>query len=192
MRWWRYWCVVGAGLLLMSVDTGSALAQVAPPPGPVPPERQQPSQEPTPPPLFPRPFPSAPLPTPPIPFPEEGPSSILPAPPVGPYGVAPLPLIAFPVAPPFGWYVLPSLTLSGLFDDNLNGTSSARQSDFITRFVPAVALGFTSRRLNLQLGGSSSAEIYAQHSENNQVFSAQQATFGASYLLTAAGLRALT
>jgi hypothetical protein len=80
--------------------------------------------------------------------------------------------------------VLPSLTVGGLFDDNINSTSSRQQSDFITRFIPAVALGFTSRQLNLQLGGSSSADIYAEHSENSQVFSSQQASLASSYLLT--------
>jgi hypothetical protein len=83
-----------------------------------------------------------------------------------------------------GWYVFPSVTVGVAFDDNIDGTESGKRSDFIGRFAPGLALGYSSPRVNFQLGASSSADVYADHSENNELFGSQTVTLGSSYILT--------
>src|SRR5262249_31686499 len=123
------------------------------------------------------------LPAPPALPGEEAPPLVPPAPSPGPYSVTPLRPTLFPAAPGLGWYVLPSATVSLVFDDNIDVTKSGKKADFITRLAPSFALGFTSPRLNFQVGGSSSADIYAEHSDNDQIFRSQQVTSSLSYIV---------
>ena len=40
-----------------------------------------------------------------------------------------------------GWSLIPSFSLAEEFDDNVFVTSTAKKSDFITRFTPGIDLG---------------------------------------------------
>ncbi len=143
------------------------------------------SGQPTPPEFFQRSFPLSPLPVPPA-TPGEQPAGPPPSAVAGPYSVAPRPFSLFPTGPPPGWYVLPSLGLGALLDDNIDNASSKKRSDFITRVAPGVALGFSSPRVNFQFGGSTTADIYAVYSENTRPFSSQTVSLSSAYQLTPA------
>jgi hypothetical protein len=64
-----------------------------------------------------------------------------------------------------GWYLIPSLSLSEEFDDNVLGQTSGQKSDFITRVTPGFAVGYVSVPLTLLGSYSVGAEFYAKNSE---------------------------
>jgi hypothetical protein len=65
------------------------------------------------------------------------------------------------------WYLLPSLSLSEEFDSNVFGSASDRESDFITRPVAGLAVGYVTDRVNLVVGATFDAEIFAKNSNEN-------------------------
>jgi hypothetical protein len=62
-----------------------------------------------------------------------------------------------------GYYVTPLLTVSETYDDNLFLTSSNRQDDFISRFVPGLKAGYQSEPLTLLGSYSFRSAIYDKH-----------------------------
>ncbi|MGH7318253.1 MAG: hypothetical protein ACRELA_01280, partial [Candidatus Rokuibacteriota bacterium] len=83
-----------------------------------------------------------------------------------------------------GWYVIPSLTLSEEYDDNIFGQSSGRQSDFITRITPGITAGYQSAPLTILGNYSVGAAIFAGHSELNDIADRQQGGLTFRYLPT--------
>jgi hypothetical protein len=68
-----------------------------------------------------------------------------------------------------GWYVIPSFSLSEEYDSNVSGTSSRKESDFVTRIAPGVTFGYQSVPLTLLLSYAFGAELYASNSDLNGV-----------------------
>ena len=62
-----------------------------------------------------------------------------------------------------GYYVTPSLTVSETYDDNLFLTSSNRQNDYISRFLPGLKAGYQSEPLTLLGSYSFRSAIYEKH-----------------------------
>jgi len=74
----------------------------------------------------------------------------------------PAPALAQP-----GWYYLPDLTLSETFDDNLFGSSTRPESDFITRLTSALKVGYRSKPLTFLATSAFDGEIFAKHPDSN-------------------------
>ena len=68
-----------------------------------------------------------------------------------------------------GLYLIPSFRVSESFDDNIFGSSSNRQSDFISRFYPGLQGGYRSEPLTLLATGGFEADVFAKHPEQNDV-----------------------
>jgi hypothetical protein len=81
-----------------------------------------------------------------------------------------------------GWYLLPSFTLGEEFDDNIFGTSSDRQSDFVTRFSPGVQGGYRSEPLTLLVHGGLTGEVFAKHSDQTNLTSGKRGGLIFEYL----------
>lgn len=64
-----------------------------------------------------------------------------------------------------GWYVIPSLSVSEEFDDNVFGRARGRESDFITRISPSITAGYQSIPLTALVSYALGAEVFADHSE---------------------------
>jgi hypothetical protein len=63
------------------------------------------------------------------------------------------------------WVFTPSLILAERYDDNVFGTAHDRQSDFITRITPGVALGYEGETVSLGASFSATGELYADQSD---------------------------
>jgi hypothetical protein len=63
------------------------------------------------------------------------------------------------------WTFTPSLRVAEKYTDNVFGTATDRQSDFITQITPGVALSFESRLFKASADYSATAELYADHSD---------------------------
>ena len=66
-----------------------------------------------------------------------------------------------------GWSLIPSFSLAEEFDDNVFVTSTAKKSDFITRFTPGIDLGYRSEPFTLMARSSFDTEIFADNSQLN-------------------------
>src|SRR3989442_8940687 len=64
-----------------------------------------------------------------------------------------------------GLYLIPSFKVSESFDDNILGSSSNRESDFISRFYPGLQGGFSSDPFTLLLSGGVAGAGFPQHPE---------------------------
>ena len=64
-----------------------------------------------------------------------------------------------------GWYVIPRLGLAEEYDNNINGASSGKKSDFITRISPGVTFGYQSLPLTVLASYSTGAELYGDNSD---------------------------
>ena len=62
------------------------------------------------------------------------------------------------------WTVTPSLQFAEEYTDNVFGTASNRESDFISQFTPGLTLLYDARNLKLELAYFATLEIYADHS----------------------------
>ena len=72
------------------------------------------------------------------------------------------------VSAPLGtaaWYLIPSFRLPESFDDNIFGSSSNRQSDFVTRFNPGLQGGYSSDPFTVLLSSGFEADVFAKHTE---------------------------
>jgi hypothetical protein len=68
-----------------------------------------------------------------------------------------------------GWYVYPSLSIGGSYDDNVTSTTENKQGDFITSTTFGLGAGYRSTPFTLLANYSFTAEVYAEHSEFNNV-----------------------
>jgi hypothetical protein len=68
-----------------------------------------------------------------------------------------------------GWYVYPSLSLGESYDDNVTSTSANKQGDFITNTTVGLAAGYSSAPFSLLANYAFTAQLYAEHSELNNV-----------------------
>jgi hypothetical protein len=68
-----------------------------------------------------------------------------------------------------GYYLIPSLSLSESYEDNVFGTRSDRKSDFVTRIFPGLTAGYRSEPLTLLGRYVFGAELYADNSDLNGV-----------------------
>lgn len=68
-----------------------------------------------------------------------------------------------PVWAQAGWYLIPSFSLTESFDDNIFGSSSGREWDFISRFSPGLQVGYRSEPFTLLASGGFDAEVFARN-----------------------------
>jgi len=68
-----------------------------------------------------------------------------------------------------GWYIIPSLSLTEEFDDNVFSGSSNRVSDFITRGSPGLSAGYRSEPLTLLVSSGFDAEFFEENRELSNV-----------------------
>src|SRR5262245_6083373 len=83
---------------------------------------------------------------------------------------------------PAGWYVTPSFVIFEEFDDNVFVTATDKQSDFITRFIPGLEIGYRTEPLTVSLGGSFDSEIYARNTELSEAAVRWRAALRVKYL----------
>jgi hypothetical protein len=69
--------------------------------------------------------------------------------------------------------ILPSVTVSEEFNDNVNLSNANRRSDFITGITPALNLIYESNTYRLSAGYSFTAEMYARQPNRNAAFNQQ-------------------
>lgn len=74
-----------------------------------------------------------------------------------------------------GWYIIPSLTASEEYDDNVFLSATRREGDFITRASPSLKAGYQSKPFTLLLSGGIDAEYFADHSELSAVANRKRA-----------------
>src|SRR6059036_3549885 len=68
--------------------------------------------------------------------------------------------------PPEDYYVVPSLSIGEVYDDNLFfSPSSRRQSDWFTRVSPSILAGYQSTPLTLMARYTFDSEFYNRHQE---------------------------
>ena len=63
----------------------------------------------------------------------------------------------------------PSLAISESYDDNIRFSSTNRQSDFVTGLSPGLRLELKDYPWSLALGGSLGGEVYAEHTELDNI-----------------------
>jgi hypothetical protein len=83
-----------------------------------------------------------------------------------------------------GYYVVPSVSVEAVYDDNLFFASEDEQSDFITRVSPALEVGHEGRKLSWSGRAGVDAEAYASESELNSADVRQVAGVDVEYLPT--------
>jgi len=83
-----------------------------------------------------------------------------------------------------GFYFTPSFSFAEVYDDNLFFTASNPESDFISRFTPAIQAGYQSDPLTILGRYSFDAEVYADHPELNSPQVRQRASIDLNYLPT--------
>jgi hypothetical protein len=69
--------------------------------------------------------------------------------------------------------IVPSVTVSEEYNDNINLSNANRQSDFITSIQPALSVNFESATYRLTAGYSFSADMYARGPDRNAAFDRQ-------------------
>jgi hypothetical protein len=95
------------------------------------------------------------------------------------------------VSGPAGFYLIPSLSLSAEYDDNLFSVSSGRKSDFITRISPGLEAAYRSASTTLRARYSDDAELYLDNSELNSASARQRWALDVRHLPTARSMVAL-
>lgn len=79
------------------------------------------------------------------------------------------------------WTFTPSLTLEERYDDNVFGTAQDRQSDFITRLTPGLALSYEGDTVRLGASLSATGELYADNSDLDNFGENRNAAFTLGY-----------
>jgi len=79
-------------------------------------------------------------------------------------------------------YLIPSFRVSESFDDNIFGSVSNRQSDFISRFSPGLQGGYSSDPITLLVSSGFEADVFAKHPELNDPTSGWNAGLNLRYL----------
>jgi predicted porin len=85
-------------------------------------------------------------------------------------------------AQPAGYYAAPSLTLAGVFDDNVFLTSAHREADFILRLTPAISAGYRSAPLTILGNYAFDVEKYAVNEDLDNVADRQLGGIELKYL----------
>ena len=83
-----------------------------------------------------------------------------------------------------GWYLIPSFRISESFDDNIFGTSSNKESDFISRFSIGLQRGYRSEPFTLLFSGGFDAEVFAKNPQLNDAVSGWHSGLNLQYLPT--------
>jgi hypothetical protein len=83
-----------------------------------------------------------------------------------------------------GYYVVPSVSVEAVYDDNLFFASEGERSDFITRVSPALEVGHEGRNLTWNGRVGVDAEAYARETELNSADVRQVAGAEVEYLPT--------
>jgi hypothetical protein len=83
-----------------------------------------------------------------------------------------------------GWFLIPSFSLTESFDDNIFGSSSNRQSDFISRFTPGLQGGYRSEPFSLLVNSAFDAEVFAKNTDQTDATSGKHAGLSLKYLPT--------
>lgn len=81
-----------------------------------------------------------------------------------------------------GFFLEPSVSLFGVYDDNLLFDTEDEQSDFFGRLTPAVEAGFESERFTIIGNYTFDAENYADHSDLNSSLARRLANVNMTYL----------
>jgi hypothetical protein len=81
-----------------------------------------------------------------------------------------------------GWFLIPSFQLTESFDDNIFGTSTNRQSDFISRFTPGLQGGYQSEPFTLLVSSAFDAEVFAKNPDQNDATSGKHAGMTLRYV----------
>lgn len=87
---------------------------------------------------------------------------------------------AIPLTGPAGYYLVPSLTLSEVFDSNVFLTTNP-EFDFITRLTPGVQFGYKSAPLTILGSYSFDTEVYARHPDLDNVGDNQRGALDIRY-----------
>ena len=69
--------------------------------------------------------------------------------------------------------ILPSITISEEYNDNVNLSNANRTSDWITGFTPALNVIYESATYRLSAGYNFTAEMYARDPDRNAAFNRQ-------------------
>jgi hypothetical protein len=91
------------------------------------------------------------------------------------------PALAHAQPPAAGWYLIPSAAVVEEYDSNIFGSREDPTSDFITRLIGGLALGYRSLPLTALVSYEIAGEIYAKNSELNNVGDRQRARFLLEY-----------
>ena len=83
-----------------------------------------------------------------------------------------------------GYFVVPSVSVDELYDDNLFFVSEDKQSDFVTRVSPALEVGYEAETLSWSGRYRFDAEAYARETELNSANVRQFADVEVEYLPT--------
>ena len=79
-----------------------------------------------------------------------------------------------------GWYVIPRFSVSEQYNDNIFFTVQ-KTGDFITQFTPGFDIGYRSEPLTFLLGYQTTIEVYAEHSDLNNIGDNQSGLLTLSY-----------
>ena len=77
----------------------------------------------------------------------------------------------------------PQVSVSEEYDDNVFFTGTP-QDDFITSFSTGLGLHYSTPRLDASLSGRTSAQLFAEHTKENQAASAQSGVLAVGYTAT--------
>ena len=91
------------------------------------------------------------------------------------------PVLAHAQPPAAGWYVIPSAAVVEEYDSNLFGARDDPESDFITRLIGGLSLGYRSQPLTVLGSYSIAGELYAKNSDLNNIGDRQRARFQLEY-----------
>jgi hypothetical protein len=80
-----------------------------------------------------------------------------------------------------GWYLIPSAAVVEEYDSNIFGSREDPTSDFITRLVGELTLGYRSQPLTVLGSYSIAGEVYADNSDLNNIGDRQRARFLVEY-----------
>jgi hypothetical protein len=95
------------------------------------------------------------------------------------------------VSGPAGFYLIPSLSLSVEYDDNVFAVSSGRKADLVTRISPGLEAAYRSASTTLRARYGNDAELYADNSELDNASARQRWALDVQHVPTARSVVAL-